>query len=93
MVLPMQPIDEATSAFLHSAADDLQRQLGLAAAVDELTVEKLPNGVMLVAALRIGDRSLATRGSGADLVAAYADLRLAIPEPVLVAAFTEVMES
>ena len=88
----MQPIDDATSGFLHSAADDLQRQLGLAAAVDQLTVEKLPHGVMLVADLRIGDSSLAISGSGPDLVAAYADLRLAVPEPVLAAAFTEVMD-
>lgn len=89
----MQPIDDATSVFLHSAADDLQWQLGLAAAVDQLTMENVPDGVTLVAALRIGDRTLAVRGSGANLVAAYADLRLAIPEPVLAAAFTQVMES
>ena len=89
----MQPIDNATSVFLDSAGDDLQRQLGLAAAVDQLTVEKLPHGVMLVAALRIGDRSMAIRGSGANLVAAYADLRLAVPVPVLAAAFTQVMEA
>ena len=89
----MQTIDDATSEFLRSAADDLQRQLGLAAAVDQLTVENLPHGVMLVAALRIGDRNLAIRGSGTNLVAAYADLRLAVPEPVLAAAFAEVMES
>jgi len=89
----MQPIDDATSGFLHSAADDLQRQLGLAAAVDQLTVEKAPHGVTLAAALRIGDRSVAISGSGANLVAAYADLRLAIPEPVLAAAFTAVMEA
>ena len=88
----MQPIDDATSAFLDSAADDLQRQLGLAAAVNELTVEKLPHGVMLVAALHIGDRKVAIRGSGANLVAAYADLRLATPKEVLAAAFTQVVE-
>ena len=92
MVGPMQPIDDATTAFLRSAADDLQRQLGLAAAVDQLTVESLPDGVMLVAALRIGDRRVAIRGSGANLVAAYADLRLSVPEPVLATAFTQVVE-
>ena len=88
----MQPIDDATSGFLRSAADDLQRQLGLAAAVDELTVEQLAHGVTLVAALRIGDRSVAITGIGANLVAAYADLRLAVPEPVLAEAFTQVLE-
>ena len=30
-VTVMHPIDDATSAFLHSGADDLQRQLGMAA--------------------------------------------------------------
>lgn len=89
----MQPIDDATSAFLLSAAEDLQRQLGLAAAVDELTVENVPHGVTLVAGLRIGDRSVAITGSGPDLVAAYADLRLAVPKPVLAEAFTQVMEA
>ena len=89
----MQPIDDATSAFLQTAADDLRRQLGLAAAVDELTVEMARHGVVLVARLRVGDRNVAIKGSGPDLVAAYGDLRLAVPEPVLAAAFTEVMES
>ena len=89
----MQPIDDATSVFLQAAADDLQRQLGIAAAVDQLAVEKLPRAVMLVAALRIGARRVTIRGSGANLVAAYADLRLAMREPVLVEAFTQVMES
>lgn len=88
----MQPIDDATSGFLHSAADDLQRQLGLAATVDRLTVETVRSDVMLVATLRLGARSMVIRGRGADLVAAYADLRLAIPEPVLAAAFTQVVE-
>ena len=95
MVVPQmqQPIDDATSVFLNSAGDDLQRQLGLAAAVYRLTVEELLHGVMLVAVLRVGDRSVAVRGRGANLVAAYSDLRLAIPERVLAAAFTQVMES
>lgn len=89
----MQPIDDSTSEFLRSAAVDLQQQLGLAAALEELTVEKLPHGVMLVATLRIGERGVAIRGSGANLVVAYADLRMAIPEPVLAEAFTQVMDS
>jgi hypothetical protein len=88
----MQPIDDAISAFLQSAADDLQRQLGIAAAVEALTIEEVPDGVALVAALRIGRRSTAIRGSGANLVAAYAELRVAVPKPVLAAAFTELME-
>jgi len=88
----MQPIDDATSAFLQSAADDLQRQLGIAAAVEELTLEAVPDGVALVAALRIGNRGTAIRGSGANLVAAYADLRLAYAQPVLASALAELVE-
>ena len=88
----MQPIDDATSGFLHSAADDLQRQLGLVAVVDRLTVEKVPIGVALVANLRVDARSVEIRGSGASLVAAYADLRLRVTAPVLAAAFAQVVE-
>jgi len=89
----MKPIDDATSVFLQSVADDLQRQIGIAAAVEELTMEDVPDGVALVAALRVGARTTAVRGRGANLVAAYADLRLAVPQPVLAAAFTELVES
>jgi hypothetical protein len=89
----MQPIDDATSAFLRSAADDLQRELDLAATVDKLTVDTGGRGITLVAAIRIGDRSAVIRGSGANLVAAYADLRLAIPEAVLAATFAQLVES
>jgi hypothetical protein len=89
----MQPIDDATEAFLDSAADDLQRQLGLAAIVVQLTVEKVPRGVMLVATLRVGARCVEISGRGANLIAAYADLRLTVPEPVLAAAFTQFIES
>lgn len=89
----MRTIDHATSAFLHSAADDLQRQLGVAAAVEELTAEEVPDGIALVAALRIGQRRVSIHGSGANLVAAYADLRRAYARPVLAAAFTELVDS
>ena len=88
----MQPIDDATSVFLQSAADDLQRHLGVAAGVEDLTVEDTPDGVALVAALRIGHQSVTIRGSGANLVAAYADLCLAIPRTMLATAFTELIE-
>jgi hypothetical protein len=88
----MQPIDDATSAFLQTAADDLQRQLGIAAAVEALTIEEVPDGVALVAALRIGHRSTEIRGGGANLVAAYADLRVAYSRPVLASAFAELVE-
>ena len=89
----MKPIDDATSAFLQSVADGLQRQIGIAPAVEGLTIEDVPDGVTLGAALRIGASTTAIGGRGANLVAAYADLRLAVPQPLLAAAFTELMES
>lgn len=89
----MKPIDDATSVFLQSVADDLQRQLGIAAGVEDLTMEDVPDGVALVAALRVGARTMAIRGRGDNLVAAYADLRLTPPQPLLAAAFTELVES
>ena len=88
----MQPIDDATSAFLQSAADDLQRQLGNVAHVEKLTIQEVADGVALVAALRIGHRSTEIRGIGANLVAAYAALRLAYGHPVLASAFAELVD-
>jgi hypothetical protein len=87
----MQPIDDATSGFLNSAADDLQRQLGSVAVVDRLTVEEAPRRITLVATLRVAARAVEVRGSGANLVAAYSDLRLSVTAPVLAAAFTQVV--
>ena len=91
-VAAMQPIDDATSAFLDSAADDLQRELSRTAVVDELRLEKVHRGVTLVATLRTGARTVEARGRGANLVAAYADLRLTVPALVLAATFTQVVE-
>jgi hypothetical protein len=87
----MQPIDDATSAFLTSAADDHQRQLGSVAVVDRVAVETEPRGVTLVATLRVAARRVDVRGSGANLVAAYADLRRSVTAPVLASAFSRVI--
>ena len=87
------PIDEPTSSFLWFAADDLQRQLGVAGAVEELVVEEMTGGVLLVAAIRIGQRTVEVRGAGANIVTAYADLCVAVPAPVLETAFTQLVES
>lgn len=92
IVSVMAPIDEPTSSFLRFAADDLQRQLGVAGIVQDLTLEEIAGGVALVSAIRIGQRSVEIRGIGANILAAYSDLCVAVPQPVLATAFAELVE-
>lgn len=79
--------DEATSGFLSAAADDLQRQMGQAGVVEEITAEDAPGGVALVARIRVMNRTIEVRARGESLIEAYAALRLAVAEPVLIAAY------
>jgi hypothetical protein len=87
------PIDDATEQFLIAAADDLQQRLGLAAVVDRVAVKASGGSVALVATLRIGHRLFEVWGTGADLVAAYSDLRLPTAEAILGSAYSELMEA
>ena len=83
-------IDEATSAFLEAATADLRRQLGIAGEVQALSLEELgPEGVALIAAIRVADEEIVIRGTGDNILTAYADLRLSIPQPVLESAFVQ----
>ncbi len=68
------PIDEATSRFLKSAGADLQMRLGSVGRVETLKVEDDPDGVSLLARVRVGSRSVDYRASGKNLVEAYAAL-------------------
>ena len=68
------PIDEATSRFLKRAGADLQMRLGTVGRVETLKVEDDPDGVSLLARVRVGSRSVDYRASGKNLVEAYAAL-------------------
>ena len=68
------PIDEATSRFLKRAGADLQMRLGTVGRVETLKVEDDPDGVSLLARVRVGSRSVDYRATGKNLVEAYAAL-------------------
>jgi hypothetical protein len=86
------PIDEATSQFLEAAADDLQRQLGIAGEVDMLWIGETPLGVGLRARIRVADRAIEVDGYGSTILDAHADLCRRVAEPTLVTAFRQLVE-
>ena len=86
-------MNEATASFLRSAGDDLQRQLGHAGVVEDLTLERPASGVAIVAAVRVGSRTVRFRGSGENLVTAYAALTRSGAEPILSSAFRQLISS
>lgn len=86
-------IDEATASFLDAAADDLQRQAGLAGIVERISAETVGDVVTLVASIRVGDDLFEVRGSGDSLLSAYASLTRALPEPMLASAFRALVAS
>ena len=88
----IEVIDEATSRFLRAAIADLQRQLGIAGAVTGMTVHHTPTGVALTAQVRVASRQLEFTGSGESLVEAYARLVRSHAEPILAAAYSELLE-
>jgi hypothetical protein len=86
-------IDEATATFLDAAADDLQRQAGLAGIVEGIGADTSDDAVTLVATIRVGDDLLNVRGSGDSLLTAYASLTREIPGPMLATAFRALVAS
>jgi hypothetical protein len=87
----MQAIDEATASFLRSAADDLQRQLGVAGDLTSIALEDADGRVTLIATIRVGQRVLVFHGNGDSLITAYAELVPVPPEPLLIAAFRNLL--
>lgn len=80
--------DEATEQFLAAAADDLQWHIRSSGVIEGLTVEGTDRPT-IVATIRVGRRTVALRGRGENLLAAYAELRRSTPQPLLEAAFRE----
>jgi len=93
LLLMQVRVSEATSAFLEVAADDLQRQLGASSVVVEMRVEEGDGRLTIIATLRIGHSLMELFGSGDNLVTAYSDLHLHVAEPILAAAYREVLGS
>jgi hypothetical protein len=85
-------IDDATSQFLEAAAEDLQRQLGIAGDVEMIWTGRSAAGIGLLARIRIHRRTIEVSGVGDNLLDAYADLRQQVAEPTLATAFLEVVD-
>ncbi len=86
-------VSDATATFLAAAADDLQRQLRISGDVIGIRALGLPDGVTLIATVRVGRTAVELAGSGGNLVAAYGDLLGRTAEPVLAAAFRELVSA
>ena len=87
------PIDEATARFLESAADDLQRQLGVAGDVEMMWIGQSPAGIGLRARVRVAHQALEVDGYGATILEAHADLCRRVAEPTLASAFRQLRGS
>ena len=85
-------ITDATSSFLEAAASDLQRQIGRTGTVEEVRAEQDTGDTTLVAAVRINTRTVDVRGTGENLLAAYAQLHRHAPEAILAARFVDYLE-
>ena len=86
--------DAATSTFLEAVAVDLQRQLGPAGSVEGVSLEQVWGGhLAIVAAIRVAGEDLVIGGTGENILAAYADLRQSVPQPVLESAFIQVVDA
>ena len=86
-------IDEPTSQFLAAAAEDLQRQLGIAGDVETIWVGRSPEGVVLRARIRVAEQEFEVDGSGETILLAHADLCRRVAEPTLVTAFRQVLDA
>ena len=86
------PIDEPTSQFLEAAAEDLQRQLGIAGDIEMVWIGQPPLGVGLRARVRVAQRSVDVDGYGPTILEAHADLCRRVAEATLATAFRELVE-
>jgi hypothetical protein len=87
----MRPIDAANASFLELAADDLQTQLGASGTLVAVELEQVGPECAILATVRVGDREVNLRGVGENILTAYADLRRAAPEAILVSAFEQMV--
>jgi len=85
----MRPIDAANASLVETVADDLQSQLGTSGTLVGLRLEQVGREFAILATVRVGDRTIELRGVGENIVTAYADLRSAAPEAILVSAFEQ----
>ena len=74
---------------------DLQRQLGPAGSVEDVSLEQLWGGDQaIVAAIRVAGEDLVIRRHGRETSSPpIADLRQSVPQPVLESAFIQVVDA
>jgi hypothetical protein len=86
----VRSIDDADASFLESVAIDFQRQIGRSWTIESVGLDDA-DGVAILVTVGVGAREVVFRGIGANLVAAYADLRRAAPELILATAYRELV--
>ena len=87
-------IDGATSTFLEAVTVDLQQQLGLAGSVEDVSLEQLWGGhLAIVAAIRVAGEDLVIRGTGDNILSAYAALRQSVSQALLESAFAQIVDA
>ena len=85
--------DAATATFLEAVAVDLQRQLGPAGSVEDVSLEQLWGGDQaIVAAIKVADEDLVIRGTGENILSAYADVRQSVSQALLESAFAQIVD-
>jgi hypothetical protein len=65
----------------------------VAGTVEEVSLAEAPRGVWLTARLLIGGRLVEVSAYGESLVAAYAELHIRVGDPMLVAAYRELVNA
>ena len=89
----MRPtLDEATARFLLTLEADLQRQMGTAGNVEELTLTEDESGVTLLARVLIGRRVVTFSASGQTTVEAYGALTRAGAVQALGEAYRQIVD-
>ena len=87
-------IDAATLTFLEAIAADLQRQMGIAGSVNDVSLEQASEGsVAIRATIQVAGEEIVIRGTSENLIGAYAALRRSVPQPVLESAFAQIVDS
>lgn len=88
-----KPVTESTESLLEAFRDELQGQLRLAGVVEELSIRWERRGTTcLGATIAVGADRFELIGTGDGVIDAYTDLCRAAPEPVLKAAYRQVLE-
>jgi hypothetical protein len=83
---------ESRDGLLAAYRDDLQRQLGRSAVIEDLCAREGFGVVIVAATVRAAAHRFELLGTGENIVTAYADLLRSSPEPILSSAFRQLVD-